>query len=67
MKTNLLYDVLLAPSFEVEVPIGNRWNVAGEWIFPWWTTKDNCNALQILSGQVEGRYWFLDWKRGGRR
>lgn len=58
LKTNLLYDLLLTPSFEVEIPIGNRWSVAGEWIFPWWITKDNGNALQILSGQVEGRYWF---------
>ncbi len=58
LKTNLLYDLLLTPSIEAEVPIGERWSIAGEWIFPWWTTKDNGNALQILSGQVEGRYWF---------
>ncbi len=58
LKTNLLYDLLLIPSFEAEVPIGERWSIAGEWIFPWWITKDNGNALQILSGQVEGRYWF---------
>ncbi len=58
IKTNLLYDIALMPSIELEVPIGERWSVAGEWIFPWWITKDNGNALQMLSGQVEGRYWF---------
>ncbi len=60
LKTNLLYDLLLTPSFELEVPIGDRWSVAGEWIFPWWITRNNGNALQIMSGQVEGRYWFGD-------
>ncbi len=58
LKTNLLFDALLAPNIELEVPIGNRWSVAGEWIFPWWVTKNNGYAFQLLSGQVEGRYWF---------
>lgn len=60
IKTNLLYDLLLTPSIEVEAPIKSRWSVAGEWIFPWWVTNNNGNALQILSGQVEGRYWLGD-------
>ncbi len=58
VKSNLLYDVLLIPNIEIEVPIGNRWSVAGEWMFPWWITKNNGNALQILSGTIEGRYWL---------
>lgn len=60
LKTNLLYDLLLTPNVELEVPIKDRFSVAGEWIFPWWTTKDNGYALQVLSGQLEGRYWFGD-------
>ncbi len=60
IKTNLLYDLLLTPNIEVEVPLGERYSLSGEWIFPWWTTKNNGNALQIMSGQVEGRYWFGD-------
>ncbi len=60
LKTNLLYYLLLAPNIEVEVPIKNRWSVAGEWLCPWWVTRDNGNALQVLAGQVEGRYWFGD-------
>ncbi|MFI3239458.1 MAG: DUF3575 domain-containing protein [Bacteroidales bacterium] len=58
VKTNLLYDLALTPNVEIEIPLGNRWSVAGEWIFPWWVTKDNGNALEILSGQVEGRFWL---------
>ncbi len=58
VKTNLLYDVLAVPQIEVEVPIGNRISIAGEWIFPWWVAKDNGSALEILSGGIEGKYWF---------
>lgn len=60
LKSNLLYDLLMTPNIELEIPIKDRWSIAGEWLFPWWVTKDNGNALQILSGQVEGRYWFGD-------
>lgn len=58
LKTNLLFDALLMPNFEIEVPLGDRWSVQGEYMFPWWVSKDDTRALQILSGGVEGRYWF---------
>ncbi len=58
LKTNLLFDALTALNVELEVPIGKRWSVMGEWMFPWWVAKDNSKALEILSGSVEGRYWF---------
>ncbi len=58
VKTNLLFLAALMPNVEFEVPIGNRWSIAGDWMFPWWITDDNANALQVLSGNLEGRYWF---------
>ena len=58
LKTNLLFDALLMPNIEIEVPIGDRFSIAGEWMFPWWIGKNNDKALQVLSGTVEGRYWF---------
>lgn len=60
LKTNLLFDALTLINVELEVPIGNRWSVAGELMFPWWVGKNNDKALQSLSGTVEGRYWFGD-------
>ena len=60
LKTNLLFDALTLVNVEIELPIGNRWSIAGEWMFPWWIGKNNDKALQILSGTVEGRYWFGD-------
>ena len=60
IKTNLLYDALLIPNIKVEVPIGDRFSISGEWIFPWWVGENNDKALQILAGTVDGRYWFGD-------
>lgn len=57
-KTNLLFDAASALNVEVEVPIGERWSVAGEWIFPWWLWEHQQVCLQVLSGNLEGRYWW---------
>lgn len=67
LKTNLLYDAATVLNIEVEIPVNRRWSLSGEWIFPWWTScKDNTvannrrNTLQLLQGNVEGRYWLGD-------
>ena len=41
VKTNLLWDALLAPNVEVEVPIDRqrRWTIMGEWWNPWYTVS----------------------------
>ena len=57
LKTNLLYDVVSALNFEVEVPIGDRWSVMVEDVFPWWN-NGNKWAIQMWEMGVEGRYWF---------
>ncbi|MEG1648835.1 MAG: DUF3575 domain-containing protein, partial [Rikenellaceae bacterium] len=64
LKTNLLYDAVSALNVELEVPIGNRWSVAGEVVFPWWRSKSANLTMQLLTGTVQGRYWFGD--RAGR-
>jgi hypothetical protein len=62
VKTNLLYDVALTPNIEVEVPLGNRWSLDGEFLHGWWDHKlfgyDFCWQLEALS--AEGRYWLGD-------
>ncbi len=70
LKTNLLYDAVTVLNAEIEVPIGKRWSIAGEWIFPWWTTCGSSynnwqtdsqrNTLQLLQGNLEVKYWFGD-------
>lgn len=64
VKTNLLMNMISAINVEAEVPIGNRWSIAGEWIFPWWLWTDRQRCFQLLSGNLEGKYWFGD--RGSR-
>lgn len=58
LKTNLLFDAALMPNFEVEVPLGKRWSVNGELMFPWWLFDKDKYCLQVLMGGLEGRYWL---------
>ena len=58
IKTNLLFDVATALNVEIEVPLGKRFSIAGEYIFPWWLNEDKQRALQLISGNLELRYWF---------
>lgn len=58
LKSNLLFDLATALNVEIEVPLGNRFSIAAEWIFPWWLWEKQQNCLEILSGTLEGRYWI---------
>ena len=74
VKTNMLFDVLLTPNVEVEVPIGNRWSVMAETWFPWWLHNKGGNlsigryvrpgndmkrsAYELQIFGLEGRYWL---------
>ena len=58
MKTNLLFDAALMPNIELEVPIGKRWSLNAEYMFPWWRINDDRYCLQVLMGGLEGRYWL---------
>lgn len=60
LKTNLLFDLALAPNIELELPFGksNRWSLNVEWIFPWWLIDNDKFCFQLLSGSLEGRYWL---------
>lgn len=45
------------PNIELEVPIGKRWSLNGEYMFPWWLINDDRYCLQVLMGGLEVRYW----------
>ncbi len=63
LKTNLLFDLATLINIELEIPIGQRWSVAAEYIFPWWVF-DNHRAnsarsrIQLLNGNLEARRWW---------
>lgn len=58
VKTNLLFDAAMMPNIELELPLGKRWSLNAEYMFPWWLIKDNKYCLQILMGGLEGRFWL---------
>ena len=58
IKSNLLYDVLLMPSLEVEYRIYDRWSVAVEGDVAWWKRDSAHKYSQISTILAEGRYWF---------
>ena len=64
VKTNLLFDAVTALNFEVEVPIGKRFSVMVEDVFPWWETG-NKYCFQAWEMGIEGRFWFKPWKSIG--
>lgn len=59
VKTNLLWDALLAPNVEVEVPIDRhrRWTVMAEWWNPWYTWHHNARAYEVQLFGAELRRW----------
>ena len=62
LSTNVLYDLAITPNFSVEFPIGKKLSLYGEYTFPWWVTRDNSRAWEILKWDIGARYWFF----GGR-
>lgn len=57
VKTNLLYDLATALNVELEFPIGKKWSIMVEDVFPWWHVG-NKYAFQMWEMGIEGRYWF---------
>ncbi|MEG3048300.1 MAG: DUF3575 domain-containing protein [Mucinivorans sp.] len=64
LKTNMLYDLASALNLGLEIPIGSHWSIGAEVIFPWWKNNKANMTIQLLTGTVEGRYWFGN--RAGR-
>lgn len=60
LKTNLLLDAATALNVELEVPVGNRFSVSGEWMFPWWHKNDADWTMQMLSAHGAFKYWLGD-------
>lgn len=58
IATNLLYDLAITPNVALELPLGQRWSMYGEYTFPWWTASKNNRAWQILKWDLGTRYWM---------
>lgn len=63
LKTNLLYDVLLSPSVEVEYRISDRWSVQTDFSIAWWKRSSRHRYYQLVQLSPEARYWFPSRER----
>lgn len=56
IKTNVLFDLAGIPNVEVELPIGYRVSVLGEYQAMWWL-RNNSYAMQAHTYGAELRWW----------
>ena len=63
LKTNIIYDLALMPSLEVEYMINERWSVNAEGEVAWWKNNGKHKYYQIATLSPEVRYWFKTKKR----
>lgn len=59
-KTNLLYNAMTALNVAVEVPLGIRYSIGAEWIFPFWKARKSDFTFNLLYGSVDVKYWLGD-------
>lgn len=65
VSTNVIYDLAFVadylyftPNFAIEVPIGQKWSVLGEYTFPWWLSDANDKAWEVLKWDIGVRRWL---------
>lgn len=58
LKTNLLADIALMPSLEVEYLINEQWSVAAHGAVAWWSNEPAHKYYQISTIYPEARWWF---------
>ena len=64
LKTNLLVP---AGNIGMEIPLGNRFSLAGDFYSPWLLRKiDHKDCLQLQGADAELRYWFGKKHESGR-
>lgn len=58
LKTNLIYDLLLSPSVEVEYLFSDRWSVGLEYNMAWWKNTHDRRTYELAVISPEFRYHF---------
>ena len=58
LSTNALLDLAITPNFAIEVPFGHNWSAYIDYTFPWWLTRANDRAWQIIKLDLGARYWL---------
>ena len=58
LKTNLLYDFLVAPNVGLELRPADKWSVAVNAVYGWTDGGPFGDRVRIVTGDAELRYWF---------
>ena len=68
VKTNVLYDLAVAPNIEVELPLGRhqRWSLMAEYCNPWWRWDRKSQSYEVQEGGLELRRWLSPRCSGSR-
>ncbi|MGN1263189.1 MAG: DUF3575 domain-containing protein, partial [Prevotella sp.] len=58
IKTNMLADAATLVNIGLEMPLGERYSIAGMFYFPWWRNSSKDITIQMIGGTIEGRCWL---------
>jgi hypothetical protein len=58
IRTNLLYDAALVPNLGAEFALGDRWSVATNWAWAWWSRRSRDRYWRVFGGELDVRRWF---------
>ena len=57
-KTNLLYDAAVIPNIGIELYLGKRWTLAGDWFYTWFYSDTKHRYWQGYGGYLTLRKYF---------
>ncbi|MDE6205436.1 MAG: DUF3575 domain-containing protein [Duncaniella sp.] len=58
LRTNLLFDMLAAPTIGAELYLGHNFSVQGQWTYAWWSHRSKNFFWRIYGGDIGVRWWF---------
>ncbi len=58
VRTNLLFDAILIPNIGVEVSLGKKFTVAGDWFYTWFSSDSRHRYWQTYGGYLTLRKYF---------
>ncbi len=58
IRTNLLMDAILIPNIGVEVSLGKRFTLAGDWFYTWFSSDSRHRYWQTYGGYLTLRKYF---------
>lgn len=60
LRSNMLYDVVVAPNIGVEVGLAPKWSVALSGTYGWMDVSPLYDNIRVVVGDAEVRYWLSD-------